>query len=596
MSLRNIGAVPSAAVLIDTCLGATNRRTPTVIRKHYEISRIRSFYMRKVKHAAKEYTERLDNIIDSFPKIDEVHPFLSDLINVLYDRDHYKMSLGHLRVVSTAIANTDKEYTRLLKYGDSLFRCKQLKRAALGKMSTMAKKLGKSLAYLEEVRQNFTRIPDIDPTTRTLLICGYPNVGKSSFMNTVTRARVDVQPYAFTTKNLYVGHFDYKHLRWQVIDTPGILDHPIEERNTIEMQSITALAHLRACILYFLDLSETCGYSIGTQLSLYKSLIPLFANKPVVFVLSKADIARLEDLSGELRSEVLAVVGDSACSAISSLTEENIDATKNLACENLLQQRVEAKLQKERMGEFRNMLEISVPSGVDPEEKRRAHPEEFGVRATTEKEIEKLALEGGKKYFPDLNKHYFIRDEWKYDVIPEILNGKNIADFIDRDIEEKILRLEQEEEYYQDNVYGKSYSLMDPEELQLKQKIEDATSKRKKIGMLNSRTRVPERLKLQALYKKKRRDTRLEREGDAEGRAEKGSEPELMDVEGAAEEHRGLVTKISERDQKKLGAVTRKIFATKLRGKKGESDRRVLTAKPKHLFSGKRGIGKAQRR
>jgi GTP1/Obg family GTP-binding protein len=42
-----------------------------------------------------------------------------------------------------------------------------------------------------------------------------------------------VQPYSFTTKSLYVGHTDYKYLRWQVIDTPGLLDHPLEERNTI---------------------------------------------------------------------------------------------------------------------------------------------------------------------------------------------------------------------------------------------------------------------------------------------------------------------------------------------------------------------------
>lgn len=37
--------------------------------------------------------------------------------------------------------------------------------------------------------------------------------------------------------------------------------------NTIEMQSVTALAHLRACILFFMDLSEQCGYSVKDQVS-----------------------------------------------------------------------------------------------------------------------------------------------------------------------------------------------------------------------------------------------------------------------------------------------------------------------------------------
>jgi len=58
---------------------------------------------------------------------------------------------------------------------------------------------------------------------------------------------------------------DYKYLRWQVIDTPGILDHPLEDRNTIEMQSITALAHIRACVMFFMDISEQCGYSVQQQ-------------------------------------------------------------------------------------------------------------------------------------------------------------------------------------------------------------------------------------------------------------------------------------------------------------------------------------------
>ena len=65
----------------------------------------------------------------------------------------------------------------------------------------------------------------------------------------------------------------------QVIDTPGILDQPLEDRNTIEMISITALAHLRAAVVYVIDVSEQCGESLESQLSLFNNIRPLFTNK-----------------------------------------------------------------------------------------------------------------------------------------------------------------------------------------------------------------------------------------------------------------------------------------------------------------------------
>ena len=167
-----------------------------------------------------------------------------------------------------------------------------LKRAALGRMCTLLKKLKSSLSYLEEVRKHMGRLPLIDTNSRTLIITGYPNVGKSSFMNHITNANVDVQPYAFTTQSLFLGHTDYKYTRWQIIDTPGILDHPLDERNTIEMQAITALAHLNAAILFFIDISETCGYTIKQQIALFENIKPLFQGKPLVVVLTKIDLTQ----------------------------------------------------------------------------------------------------------------------------------------------------------------------------------------------------------------------------------------------------------------------------------------------------------------
>jgi hypothetical protein len=54
-------------------------------------------------------------------------------MNVLYDRDHYKLALGQLNVANTLIRNVAKDYVKMLKFGNSLYRCKQLKRAALGR-------------------------------------------------------------------------------------------------------------------------------------------------------------------------------------------------------------------------------------------------------------------------------------------------------------------------------------------------------------------------------------------------------------------------------------------------------------------------------
>jgi nucleolar GTP-binding protein len=54
-----------------------------------------------------------------------------------------------------------------MKYGDSLYRCKQLKRAALGRMATIMKRQNQSLTYLEQVRQHLSRLPSIDPNARS---------------------------------------------------------------------------------------------------------------------------------------------------------------------------------------------------------------------------------------------------------------------------------------------------------------------------------------------------------------------------------------------------------------------------------------------
>jgi len=486
-NFKKMGPVPAAPDFIDIVLMRTQRKTPTIIHPGYKITRIRGFYMRKIKFTQQTISERLTKILTDFPRLNDIHPFYADLCNTLYDRDHYKLALGQLNTARSLVDQIARDMIRMVKYADSAYRCKCLKRAALGRMCTVLKRQKASLAYLEEVRKHLSRLPALDPNTRTILMCGLPNVGKSSFMNKITRGNVDVQPYAFTTKSLFVGHCDYKYLRWQVIDTPGILDHSLEERNTIEMQAIIALAHLTCSVLYFCDISEHCGYSIEQQCSLFRSIKPLFANKQLILVVNKVDEQPWETLDPEKKEMIEELAKDANCSlmTMSNKSEHGVSEVKSQACEKLLASRVDARVSGKKIEGVMNRLQVFHPTPRDNVERAACIPEtvkdaiaegtigsvdhkpkrsrtgyapttddadsinDTDMNGTYRKTARDLMWENGGPgvWAPDYREQYKLKDdEWKFDAIPEIIDGKNVADYIDPDISKKLADLEMEEE------------------------------------------------------------------------------------------------------------------------------------------------------
>jgi nucleolar GTP-binding protein len=479
----------------------SQRRLPTQIRAGFKISRIRAFYTRKVKYTAETFTERLSTTIEAFPRLQDIHPFHRDLLNTLYDADHFRIALGQLSTAKSLIETVARDYVRLLKYGQSLFQCKQLKRAALGRMATICKRLKDPLVYLEQVRQHLGRLPSIDPNTRTLVIAGFPNVGKSSFLKSISRADVEVQPYAFTTKSLYVGHFDYKMLRFQAVDTPGILDHALEEMNTIEHQSICAIAHLRAHILYFMDLSEQCGYSVASQIALFNNIKPLFANKLISIVINKIDLMRPDQLDAETQEQLQGMLksGEVEILELSCNTMEGVMAVRNSVCDRLIAARNAEKLKagtsssgepSGRLGDLLRRIHVAQPLGGVTREtsipeavlNRKKYDKDDPDRPLLERDLEEQ--EGGAGvYNIDLRKNYLLEnDEWKHDRIPEVFKGQNVYDFIDPDIEEKLAALEAEEEKLEaEGFYESEEDLEDAEEADIRYKAELIREKRQLI-------------------------------------------------------------------------------------------------------------------
>ena len=654
---KAIQPIPNASDFLDIVLSRTQRKTPTVIRSGFKISRIRNFYARKIKFTQDTFSEKLQSILDEFPKLNDIHPFHQDLLNVLYDRDHLKIALSQLSTAKHLIEQVARDYVRLIKYGDSLYRCKQLKRAALGRMATILRGRAKdSLVYLEQVRQHLGRLPAIDTNTRTLILCGYPNVGKSSFINKITRADVDVQPYAFTTKSLFVGHMDYKYLRWQVIDTPGILDHPLEEMNTIEMQSITAMAHLRACIMYFMDLSEQCGYSVAAQIQLFHSIKPLFANKPVVLVVNKIDIMRPEDLDPE-NAALLQGIVDSGVQMVTSscFNDEGVMAVRNVACDKLLAVRVESKLRGSKINDVLNRIHMSNPQARDDNPRLPHIPDGAVVgahydwdapdRRRLEKDLE--AEHGGAgSYNYDLKKRWDLEnDEWKADKMVELVDGRNVHDYIDPDIVAKMEALEAEEEqleregFYDDE--SDNDDMVDDEEEEVLSKADMIRKRNDRIKtlarskkVLKNRPQIPRTAGLQKYtdMRKALRSNNLPTASiDARARSRSAAAPPARDADGdvsmgdaAGSSKSGGVAAMSSstrttsriravsraptRDRSKTGLTTavQRDRAEKLlklqqrernrQARAGESDRHVADTKPKHLFTGKIGLGSRRSR
>uniref|UniRef100_A0A8C8MKX6 Nucleolar GTP-binding protein 1 n=1 Tax=Oncorhynchus tshawytscha TaxID=74940 RepID=A0A8C8MKX6_ONCTS len=596
-NFKKIMVVPTSKEFIDITLSKTQRKTPTVVHKHYQIHRIRHFYMRKVKFTQQNYHDRLSQILTDFPKLDvsNFHFVLMNNMTItswLWDR-------------STSVS---KDYVRLMKYGDSLYRCKQLKRAALGRMCTIMKRQKQSLEYLEQVRQHLSRLPTIDPNTRTLLLCGYPNVGKSSFINKVTRADVEVQPYAFTTKSLFVGHMDYKYLRWQVVDTPGILDHPLEERNTIEMQAITALAHLRSAVLYVMDVSEQCGQTLEQQLELFNNIRPLFANKPLLIVANKCDVKKISELTEE-DQKIFADLTAEGISVIetSTLTEEGVMTVKTEACDKLLAHRVDGKMKGKKVHDVLNRLHLAVPAKRDEKARPPFIPEGARIGRKT------MEVDAPKQYWDLMN-----QDE-KYDVIPEIWEGHNIADYIDPDIMKNLEDLEKEEELKVKAGEYETDEESEDEEMQEIRQLAKQIREKRKLKIVCSKDKDVHGPRLPRTVKKVERKT-LEKEMGDLGLDMTGKDDSHYAVNARRSRSVGVAKKRKReasvvptsrtrsqsasrppRDQSgvrdpKMAKQAKKLMKNQQKdmnrqGKKGEADRHVFDLKPKHLFSGKRKSG-----
>jgi nucleolar GTP-binding protein len=467
-----------------------------------------------------------------------------------------------------------------------------------------------------------------------------------------------------------------------VIDTPGILDHPLDERNTIEMQSITAMAHLQAAILFVLDISEQCGYTIKQQVALFQSIKPLFVGKPIVVAVNKIDVARPESIDPadwalveSLQDPAQGGVGGVQIVPMSTLTEEGVTNVKQVACDALLEARVEKKLKTNKITGTLNRLHVAMPARRDDkqrpptappvkdkemddlhvpkEERQRGFKDEttfarmqrlFEERLKQEQEEAEMWSRG---QVPGMNtttwkERYDLKDpEWKFDKIPEILDGQNIADFVDADINELLEELEREEDervakLEEEKANRSSESELDEEEVRILNAIRKKKTLLRKEHQLNkgklglreikNKERTLDDLKTHLRgrgFDTEQTETAIEgiraersRSASRTGRKRERSSSRNPEEENMTELEKKKARRESRSKSRLLSLTPKpgsgmkdlnealkaqdKARAARVKfnreGRKGESDRHISSKMPKHLFSGKRGIGKTDRR
>jgi nucleolar GTP-binding protein len=245
------------------------------------------------------WVETLDKYVQTFPNLDKVETYERELIDIVVGVEPLRKSLGRISGAVHVVEKILDDNLRSVARTRDVMEIKKRKNAAIGRATSVIDELEEPLRFLGRARDILRAVPEVTPGDPTIVIAGYPNVGKSSILAKLSRARPEIAPYPYTTKSANIGHFHWpedapphRRKRYQLVDTPGLLEKPASQRNGIEKQAALALRYLADVILFVLDPSEACGYDVPAQLKLLENVREEFPGAPVLVVENKSDLRK----------------------------------------------------------------------------------------------------------------------------------------------------------------------------------------------------------------------------------------------------------------------------------------------------------------
>jgi len=285
----DIPTVLSADELLDK---AFRKASKVDFRGATRLESVRGINIGKLKSANDTIVTTMGRYVKAFPSVDRLSPFYSELIDVTIGKDKLKKSLGAMDWCRGNVARVAKSSLREMASAKTIPRIDELRRSAYGRISSLVKQVDRELGFLASARNTMKKFPAINPGQPTIVIAGSPNVGKSQLVARISTAKPRVAVYPFTTQEISVGTFEKRYFVCQVIDTPGLLDRELSERNPIELRAILALKHLADIVVFLIDPTETSGYPMAQQEHLLHSIKNEFSSVPIVEVENKVDLLR----------------------------------------------------------------------------------------------------------------------------------------------------------------------------------------------------------------------------------------------------------------------------------------------------------------
>jgi len=309
MNFGKLGKVETAQTYLDIAFRQSKEAAMQTLKstRGDQFKRIQKKEMQAVSSVKNILQTHFRRILVSFPSLDNLDPFYKELIRTVVDVGQVKQSLGGVNWGSQRIEDLYKDFYGKMRYVHDVSSILALKRSYFGRVSSVVKKLKYDFIELEDARKKLRVLPQFKTSIPTIVIAGFPNVGKTTLLKSLTGSAPDIASYPFTTKSLMLGYRKHGKETWQIIDTPGLLDRPLKDRNKIERQAAIALKYLAKAVVFVMDPSESCGYPLAEQRNLLKEVSNTL-DKPVVVVLNKSDlssVAQVDDARKNLKNVVL---------------------------------------------------------------------------------------------------------------------------------------------------------------------------------------------------------------------------------------------------------------------------------------------------